>query len=257
VPERPSHFRRTPLKPAPSKPPKRPVAVSAELDVLVNNRAQPFENVEETSSRDGSHDDINVRRHTGRDEGGAEDMKSGGASSMIGSAVGARVLVPGLVPTRHEGSRKMFTQGLSREARAGNQVNKPSSGPIDTRLNPRGRVGGPSEGRHRARRYGMLKSSRVGAFVAGRSPVHYRVESDRGWRNECCGLRRVRRRPTDDRTVEAKTKLFPRSLRHAVHKRDYAAAEKFWHLTNIQHSEHIAPVVRACRSHSELPPTSI
>src|SRR5207244_13535886 len=65
-------------------------------------------------------------------------MKSGGRIIMIGSSVGERVLVPGLVPySATKGAVKIFTQALSREvASRGITVNNVQPGPIDTELNP-------------------------------------------------------------------------------------------------------------------------
>src|SRR4029077_13701305 len=57
---------------------------------------------------------------------------------MIGSSVGERVLVPGLVPyAATKGAVKIFTQALSREVAHRNiTVNNVQPGPIDTELNP-------------------------------------------------------------------------------------------------------------------------
>jgi 3-oxoacyl-[acyl-carrier protein] reductase len=65
-------------------------------------------------------------------------MKSGSRIIMIGSAVGERVVVPGLVPyAATKGAVKMFTQALSRELGSrGITVNNVQPGPIDTELNP-------------------------------------------------------------------------------------------------------------------------
>ena len=65
-------------------------------------------------------------------------VKEGGRIIMIGSAVGERVLVPGLVPySATKGAVKIFTQGLSREVGSrGITVNNVQPGPIDTDLNP-------------------------------------------------------------------------------------------------------------------------
>ena len=74
------------------------------------------------------------------------------ASIMIGSAVGERVLTPGLVPySATKGAVKIFTQGLSREVGSrGITVNNVQPGPIDTDLNPAaGGVGGAAEGGYR------------------------------------------------------------------------------------------------------------
>ena len=65
-------------------------------------------------------------------------MQSGVRIIMIGSSVGERVLVPGLVPySATKGAVKMFTQGLSREVGSrGITVNNVQPGPINTELNP-------------------------------------------------------------------------------------------------------------------------
>src|SRR5437879_7580042 len=65
-------------------------------------------------------------------------MKSGGRIISIGSSVGERVLVPGLVPyAATKGAVKIFTQALSRELGSrGITVNNVQPGPIDTELNP-------------------------------------------------------------------------------------------------------------------------
>ena len=57
---------------------------------------------------------------------------------MIGSSVGERVLVPGLVPyAATKGAVKIFSQSLSREVgNRGITVNNVQPGPIDTELNP-------------------------------------------------------------------------------------------------------------------------
>ena len=70
-------------------------------------------------------------------------MKSGGRIIMTGSAVGERVLVPGLVAySTTKGAVKMFTQGLAREIGGrGITVNNVQPGPIDTDLNPAGAIG--------------------------------------------------------------------------------------------------------------------
>src|SRR6202034_2143678 len=54
------------------------------------------------------------------------------------SAVGERVVVPGLVPySATKGAVKIFTQALSREVGSrGITVNNVQPGPIDTELNP-------------------------------------------------------------------------------------------------------------------------
>src|SRR5438046_10612663 len=80
--------------------------------------------------------DINVRGVFIATQAALKHMKSGGRIIMIGSSVGERVLVPGLVPySATKEAVKMFTQGLSREVGSrGIKVNNIQAGPIDTDL---------------------------------------------------------------------------------------------------------------------------
>src|SRR5205807_8700194 len=82
--------------------------------------------------------DINVRGVFIATQAALKHMKSGGRVIMIGSSVGERVLVPGLVPySATKGGGKIFTQALSREvASRGITVNNVQPGPIDTEWNP-------------------------------------------------------------------------------------------------------------------------
>jgi len=60
--------------------------------------------------------DINVCGTFVATQAALKHMKSGGRIIMIGSSVGERAMVPGLVPySATKGAVKMFTQGLSRE----------------------------------------------------------------------------------------------------------------------------------------------
>src|SRR5207247_2824815 len=81
--------------------------------------------------------DINVRGTRVATQAALKHMKPGGRIIMIGSSVGERVLVPGLVAySATKGALKMFTQALSREvATRGITVNNVQPGPIDTDLN--------------------------------------------------------------------------------------------------------------------------
>src|SRR5437879_8964802 len=98
-------------------------------------------------------------------------MKSGGRIIMIGSAVGERVLVPGLVPySATKGAVKIFTQGLSRELGSrGITVNNVQPGPIDTDLNPAtGEWAEPQKAATALDRYGHVDEvAALVAFVAG------------------------------------------------------------------------------------------
>ena len=97
--------------------------------------------------------DINVRGTFVATQAALKQMKSGGRIIMIGSSVGERVMVPGLVPySATKGAVKMFTQGLSREVGSrGITVNNVQPGPIDTDLNPARAIGRCLKGRHSAR----------------------------------------------------------------------------------------------------------
>jgi 3-oxoacyl-[acyl-carrier protein] reductase len=98
-------------------------------------------------------------------------MKNGGRIIMIGSAVGERVMVPGLVPySATKGAVKMFTQGLSREVGSrGITVNNIQPGPIDTELNPAaGEWAAPQKAVTSLDRYGHVEEvAALVAFVAG------------------------------------------------------------------------------------------
>ena len=94
-------------------------------------------------------------------------MKSDGRIIMIGSSVGERVMVPGLVPySATKGAVKMFSQGLSREVGSrGITVNNIQPGPIDTDLNPAaGDWAAPQKANTALDRYGHVDE--VAALVA-------------------------------------------------------------------------------------------
>src|SRR5258707_13501770 len=98
-------------------------------------------------------------------------MKSGGRIIMIGSAVGERVVVPGLVPySATKGAVKIFSQSLSREVGSrGITVNNVQPGPIDTELNPAaGDWAAPQKAATALDRYGRVDEvAALVAFVAG------------------------------------------------------------------------------------------
>src|SRR5713101_5009572 len=97
---------------------EKTVATFGRLDVLVNNAgtAIPKAFVETTLEEMDRVLDINVRGVFVATQAALKYMKSGGRIIMIGSSVGERVLVPGLVPySATKGAVKMFAQGLSRE----------------------------------------------------------------------------------------------------------------------------------------------
>jgi 3-oxoacyl-[acyl-carrier protein] reductase len=119
---------------------EKTVATFGRLDVLVNNAgtAIPKTFEEATIEEMDRVLDINVRGVFVATQAALKHMKSGGRIIMIGSALGERVLVPGLVPySATKGAVKIFTQGLSREVGSrGITVNNVQPGPIDTDLNP-------------------------------------------------------------------------------------------------------------------------
>src|SRR5271156_3837970 len=119
---------------------ERTVMTFDRLDVLVNNAgtAIPKSFEEATLEEIDRVIDINVRGVLVATQAALKHMKSGGRIIMIGSAVGERVVVPGLVPySATKGAVKIFTQALSREVGSrGITVNNVQPGPIDTDLNP-------------------------------------------------------------------------------------------------------------------------
>jgi 3-oxoacyl-[acyl-carrier protein] reductase len=119
---------------------EKTVTTFGKLDVLVNNAGtaipKPFE--ETTIEEMDRVLDINVRGVFNATQAALKHMKSGGRVIMIGSSLGERVVVPGLVAySATKGAVKIFTQALSREvASRGITVNNVQPGPIDTDLNP-------------------------------------------------------------------------------------------------------------------------
>jgi len=98
-------------------------------------------------------------------------MHDGGRIIMIGSSVGERVPVPGLVPySATKGAVKIFSQSLSREVGSrGITVNNVQPGPIDTELNPAtGDWAVPQKAATALDRYGHVDEvAALVAFVAG------------------------------------------------------------------------------------------
>src|SRR2546430_9398634 len=119
---------------------EKTVATFGRLDVLVNNAGTAIpKTFEETTVEEMDRVlDINVRGVFIATQAALKHMKSGGRVIMIGSSVGERVLVPGLVAySATKGAVKIFTQALSREVAKRNiTVNNVQPGPIDTELNP-------------------------------------------------------------------------------------------------------------------------
>jgi len=143
------------------------------LDVLVNNAGTAIPKAfEETTIEEMDRViDINVRGILATTQAALKHMKSGGRIIMIGSAVGERVLVPGLVAySSTKGAVKIFTQALSRELGSrGITVNNIQPGPIDTDLNPAtGDWAVPQKAATSLDRYGRVDEiAAMVAFVAG------------------------------------------------------------------------------------------
>ncbi len=152
---------------------ERTVATFGRLDVLVNNAGTAIpKSFEETTLEELDRlIDINVRGTFVATQAALKHMKSGGRIIMIGSAVGERAMVPGLVPySATKGAVKMFTQGLSREVGSrGITVNNIQPGPIDTDLNPAaGEWAVPQKAATALDRYGHVEEvAALVAFVAG------------------------------------------------------------------------------------------
>jgi 3-oxoacyl-[acyl-carrier protein] reductase len=152
---------------------EKTVATFGHLDVLVNNAGtaipKPFE--ESTLEEMDRVIDINIRGVLVATQAALKHMKSGGRIIMIGSALGERVAVPGLVPyAATKGAVKMFSQSLAREIGSrGITVNNVQPGPIDTELNPA--AGGsavPQKAATALNRYGHVEEiAAMVAFVAG------------------------------------------------------------------------------------------
>ena len=152
---------------------EKTVATFGRLDVLVNNAGTAIpKTFEETTLKEMDHVlDINVRGVFVATQTALKHMKDGGRIIMIGSAVGERAQVAGLVPySATKGAVKMFTQALSREVGSrGITVNNIQPGPIDTDLNPAaGDWAVPQKAATALDRYGHVEEiAAMVAFVAG------------------------------------------------------------------------------------------
>jgi 3-oxoacyl-[acyl-carrier protein] reductase len=152
---------------------EKTVATFGRLDVLVNNAGTAIPKAfEETTLEEMDRVlDINVRGVFVATQAALKHMNEGGRIIMIGSSVGERVLVPGLVPySATKGAVKIFTQGLSREVGSrGITVNNVQPGPIDTDLNPAaGEWAVPQKAVTALNRYGHVDEvAALVAFVAG------------------------------------------------------------------------------------------
>jgi 3-oxoacyl-[acyl-carrier protein] reductase len=152
---------------------EKTVATFGRLDILVNNAGTAIPKTFEETTLDemGRLIDINVRGTLVATQAALKHMKSGGRIISIGSAVGERVQVPGLVAyAATKGAIKIFTQGLSREVGSrGITVNNVQPGPIDTDLNPAaGDWAVPQKAATALHRYGHVEEvAALVAFVAG------------------------------------------------------------------------------------------
>jgi 3-oxoacyl-[acyl-carrier protein] reductase len=149
------------------------VATLGRLDVLVNNAGTAIPKMFEESTLEELDRvlNINVRGVFVATQAALKHMKDGGRIIMVGSAVGERVLVPGLVPySATKGAVKIFTQALSREVGSrGITVNNVQPGPIDTDLNPAaGDWAAPQKAATALNRYGHVDEiAAMVSFVAG------------------------------------------------------------------------------------------
>ncbi len=152
---------------------EKTVATFGRLDVLVNNAGTAIpKTFEETTLEELDRViNTNVRGVFVATQAALKHMQSGGRIIMIGSSVGERVLVPGLVPySATKGAVKMFAQGLSREVGSrGITVNNVQPGPVDTDLNPAaGDWAVPQKAFTALDRYGRVDEvAALVAFVAG------------------------------------------------------------------------------------------
>jgi 3-oxoacyl-[acyl-carrier protein] reductase len=152
---------------------EKAVATFGRLDVLVNNAgtAIPKTFEEATLEEMDRVIDINIRGVFVATQAALKHMRDGGRIITIGSSVGERVLVPGLVAyAATKGAVKIFTQGLAREVGSrGITVNNVQPGPIDTDLNPAtSDWAEPQKAVTALNRYGRVDEvAAMVAFVAG------------------------------------------------------------------------------------------
>jgi len=151
----------------------RTAATFGRLDILVNNAGTAIPTPFEQASWEDINRviDINIRGVFAATQAALKHIGDGGRIIQIGSAVGERVMVPGLVPyAATKGAVKIFTQGLSREVGSrGITVNNVQPGPIDTELNPAsGEWAVPQKAQTALNRYGHVDEiAAMVAFVAG------------------------------------------------------------------------------------------
>ena len=145
------------------------VATFGGVDILVSNAGTAIpKRFEETTLKELDRlIGLNIRGTFIVTQAILKRMKSGGRIITIGSCVGERAMVPGLVPyAATKGAVKMFVQGLSREVGSrGITVNNVQPGPIDTDLNPAaGDWAVPQKAATALDRYGKVEE--VAALVA-------------------------------------------------------------------------------------------
>jgi 3-oxoacyl-[acyl-carrier protein] reductase len=151
----------------------RTAATFGRLDILVNNAGTAIPTPFEQASLEDINRviDINIRGVFVATQAALKHIGDGGRIISIGSAVGERVMVPGLVPyAATKGAVKIFTQGLSREVGSrGITVNNVQPGPIDTELNPAsGEWAVPQKAQTALNRYGHVDDiAAMVSFVAG------------------------------------------------------------------------------------------
>ena len=152
---------------------EKTVATFGRLDVLVNNAGTAIPKMFEEATLEEMDRviDVNVRGVFVATQAALKHMRDGGRVITIGSAVGERVLTPGLVAyAATKGAVKIFTQGLAREVGSrGITVNNIQPGPIDTDLNPAtGDWAVPQKAATALKRYGHVDDiAAMVAFVAG------------------------------------------------------------------------------------------
>ncbi|HXI69293.1 MAG TPA: SDR family oxidoreductase [Verrucomicrobiae bacterium] len=151
---------------------EKAVATFGRLDILVNNAGTAIPNRFEDATLEEMDRviDINIRGVFIATQAALKHLHAGGRIISIGSAVGERVMVPGLVPyAATKGAVKIFTQGLSREVGSrGITVNNVQPCPIDTELNPAsGEWAVPQKAQTALNRYGQVDDiAAMVAFVA-------------------------------------------------------------------------------------------
>ncbi len=152
---------------------ERTVATFGRLDILVNNAGtaipKPFE--ETTLEELDRVIAINIRGTMIATQVALRHIRDGGRIINIGSCVGDRLMIPGLVSyAATKAAVKMFTQGLARELGSRSiTVNNIQPGPIDTDLNPAASDWAtPQIDATALKRYGTVEDvAAIVAFVAG------------------------------------------------------------------------------------------